>query len=156
MKTLKEAREELNMTQVEAAEYLGVSRRSYQTYENQQDRVHSLKYDYMLGRLRDVLEDENRRILTLEQIESGCAKVFSKYDVTYSYLFGSYAKGTAREESDVDLLVSADMNGLRFFELVEELRTTLRKPVDVLDLSQLSGNEALLDEILRDGIKIYG
>ncbi|MBQ5541963.1 MAG: nucleotidyltransferase domain-containing protein, partial [Erysipelotrichales bacterium] len=30
-------------------------------------------------------------------------------------LFGSYAKGTASDQSDVDLLVGADVRGLRFF-----------------------------------------
>ena len=45
---------------------------------------------------------------------------------------------------------------MRFFGLVEELRTALRKNVDVLDVNQLEGNLDLTKEILKDGIKIYG
>lgn len=72
------------------------------------------------------------------------------------YLFGSYAKGRATETSDVDILVSTSVTGLEFFGLVEELRVELHKKVDVLDKNQLTGNLELTEEILKDGIKIYG
>ena len=38
----------------------------------------------------------------------------------------------------------------------EELREELKKKVDVLDQKQLENNFQLANEILRDGIKIYG
>ena len=65
-------------------------------------------------------------------------------------------EGKATPVSDVDLLVSATVPGLRFFGMVEELRQRLGKKVDVLDQKQLTGNFELTSEILRDGIKIYG
>jgi predicted nucleotidyltransferase len=154
--TLKQARERLNMTQVEAAQYLGVSRRSYQTYENEPAYQNALKYKYLLNQIIELLENENKRILSLEEIKQGCEKVFSNYDVAFCYLFGSYAKGKAREDSDIDLLISTKLSGLEFFGLVEELRETLHKKVDVLDMKQLENNQELLYEILQDGIKIYG
>lgn len=154
--TLKQVREELNMTQIEASEFLGVSRRSYQSYENEGKYLDSIKYQFMLEKLLSILEDENKRILTIEEIKSRCESVFSRFDVSYCYLFGSYAKGTAREDSDVDLLISTNLSGLKFFGLVEELREALHKKVDVLDLSQLKNNTELVNEILNDGIKIYG
>jgi len=40
--------------------------------------------------------------------------------------------------------------------MVEELRTVLCKKVDVLDTKQLMNNLELTEEILKDGIKIYG
>ncbi len=154
--TLKEAREKLNMTQVEVANYFGVSRRSYQDYENNADHKDSIKYKFMLDKLREILEDEDKRILTVDEIQAGCEKVLAKYDVDYCYLFGSYAKGNAREDSDIDLLISTSITGLNFFALVEELREALRKKVDILDFKQLENNMYLLNEILKDGIKIYG
>ena len=78
------------------------------------------------------------------------------YDVGYCYLFGSYAKGKATEKSDVDLLVSTSVTGIRFYDLIEALREELGKKLDVLDLGQLSGNDELVNEILKDGIKVYG
>ena len=80
---------------------------------------------------------------------------FETYDVEYCYLFGSYARGEAIEKSDVDLLVSTSITGLKFYGLVERLRNSLNKKVDVLDINQLVNNKELLNEILKDGIKIY-
>ena len=82
--------------------------------------------------------------------------MFEKYDVNFCYLFGSYAKEKAKPTSDVDLLISVNVKGLKFYGLVEELRTALHKKVDVLDINQLKNNMELIQEILKDGIKIYG
>ena len=71
-------------------------------------------------------------------------------------MFGSYAKGKETPISDVDLLISANIKGLKFYGLVEELRTVLHKKVDVLDMNQLKENLELTEEILKDGVKIYG
>ena len=56
----------------------------------------------------------------------------------------------------MDLLISGEVDGLRFYGLVDTLREALNKKVDVLTPSQLTKNQQLLDEILRDGVKIYG
>ena len=45
---------------------------------------------------------------------------------------------------------------MRFYDLVEALRESLRKQVDVLNYEQLKDNPNLVNEILKDGIKIYG
>jgi len=77
-------------------------------------------------------------------------------DVNFCYLFGSYAKAKAKPTSDVDLLISANVKGLKFYGLVEEIRLKLNKKVDVLEINQLNNNIELTEEILKDGIKIYG
>lgn len=100
--------------------------------------------------------DEEHGILSMEDIIKKCADVFQDYNVNYCYLFGSYAKGKAGESSDVDLLISSDAKGLKFYEMVERLREALHKKVDALDHKQLLKNEALLNEVLKDGVKIYG
>ena len=82
--------------------------------------------------------------------------IFEEYNVNYAYLFGSYAKGKAKETSDIDILVSMPLNGLAFYELAERLRESLKKKIDLLDESQLENNTLLVKEILQDGIKIYG
>ena len=48
------------------------------------------------------------------------------------------------------------MKGLKFYGIVEKLRLALHKKVDVLNLDQLKDNLELTNEILRDGIRIYG
>ena len=154
---LKNIRLEKGLTQEQAANMLGISRRTYIKYENEETREKELKYKFMCQTLEDYgFIDETHGILTLDQIKAICAEIFEEYNVEYGYLFGSYAKGKAKEDSDVDFLVSIPTNGLQFFGLIETLREKLKKKVDVLDLGQLNNNMELVKEILRDGIKIYG
>ena len=157
MSAIKELRTEKKLTQQQAAELLGISLRSYKSYENDSDKVGTLKYNYILDKLNAINPiDEEHGILDLEYIKEKCDSVFSEYPVHYCVLFGSYAKGKAVGASDVDLLVSSDVKGLKFYGMVEKLRTSLHKKVDVLSLDQLKDNLELTDEILKDGIRIYG
>ena len=157
MMTLREIRKQANLTQAQAAERLGVSLRSYKTYEADQSKADTFKYRYMADRLAsETLVDEDHGILTIGDIEKACSEVFTQYPITWCYLFGSYAKGTATEKSDVDLAVSDSVDGLRFFGMVDALKTSLRKNVDVLTPEQLSKNPKLLNEVMQDGVKVYG
>jgi len=154
---IKELRTEKKLTQQQAAEILGISLRSYKSYENDADKVGTLKYNYIIVKLNEINPiDEEHGILELEYIKEKCGSVFSEYPVRYCILFGSYAKERATGTSDVDLLVSSDVKGLKYYGMVEKLRTALHKKVDVLSLEQLRDNLELTDEILRDGIRIYG
>ncbi|MBR3306738.1 MAG: helix-turn-helix domain-containing protein [Lachnospiraceae bacterium] len=156
MGAIKELRTEKKLTQQQVAQMLGISLRSYKSYENDEDKVGTLKYNYILDKLNAINPlDEEHGILELDIIKAKCGSVFSEYPVHYCVLFGSYAKGKAMETSDVDLLVSSDVKGLKFYGMVEKLRTALHKKVDVLSLEQLRVNLELTDEILKDGIRIY-
>ena len=157
MTELKELRIKKEMTQQQVAEMLGVSLRSYKSYENDECKSHTLKYKYMLEQLMKInVIDEEHGILTIESIQRKCTTILEQYNVKYCYLFGSYAKGKATSTSDVDLLISTDTKGLKFFGMVEDIRQALCKNVDVLDIKQLKDNMELTEEILKDGIKIYG
>jgi len=155
--TLRQLREAKGLTQKKCAEYLQIPLRTYKRYESDESRIDRIKYQFIIGRLNDYgLIDEEHGKLTIEQIKEICGAVFRSYQVEYCYLFGSYSKGTETEKSDVDLLVSMPVDGLKYFELVELLRENLKKKVDLLDVAQLNNNPVLLQEILRDGVKIYG
>lgn len=157
MSTIKDLRIEKKMTQLQVAEIVGISLRSYKSYENDEDKIGTLKYNYILDKLKAINPiDEEHGILDLEFIKEKCSSVFLEYSVHYCVLFGSYAKGKAKETSDVDLLISADIKGLKFYGMVENLRNVLHKKVDVLTLDQLRDNLELTGEILKDGIRIYG
>lgn len=145
------------MTQQQVADLMGISLRSYKMYENDENKKETIKYKYMLEELSKIDPvDEEHGIIDMEYIQKKCTEVFQRYDVHFCYLFGSYAKSKARPNSDVDLLISANVSGLKFYGLVEEIREALHKKVDILEINQLNGNLELTKEILKDGIKIYG
>ncbi len=157
MGTLKNLRNEKGLTQQQAADLASISIRSYKSYENDISKAGTLKYNYIVEKLTAFNPiDEDHGILSIEEIKKKCAVIFEDQEVHFCYLFGSYAKEKATPVSDVDLLISANIKGLKFFELVEKLRRTLHKRVDVLDINQLKNNLELTQEILKDGIKIYG
>lgn len=155
--TIKELRKSLGLTQKEVAQIVKIPLRTYKNYENDSDKTTSIKYEYIQKALEEYGRiDEEKGVLTLERIKNVIHSVVQNYEIEYCYLFGSYAKSTASEKSDVDLLISTKISGLEFFGLVEELRNTLKKKIDLLTLDQLKDNQALLNEILKDGIKLYG
>ncbi|MBR4781616.1 MAG: helix-turn-helix domain-containing protein [Lachnospiraceae bacterium] len=157
MTSLKRIRIEKHMTQQEVANRIGVSLRSYLSYENDESKEGTPKYRFILRELENIDPiDEEHGILSMKDIISICDSVFSKYNVEYCYLFGSYSKGKATEKSDVDLIISTTTTGLKYYELVEKLREKLHKKVDLLDVKQLLKNEELLSDVLKEGIKIYG
>lgn len=157
MKSLKEVRIRKKLTQKEVANLAGISLRSYKTYENDASKEGTFKYRYLIDLIeKTYLLDEEHGILEIDDIRTISAPILEKYGVDFCYLFGSYAKGTAGPGSDVDLLISGEVNGLRFFGLIEELREALHKKIDGLDINQLKDNLELVKEILKHGVKIYG
>jgi len=99
--------------------------------------------------------DETHGVLTLDEIKESVEEVLSEYPIDFVILFGSYARGEAIGRSDVDLLISTSVTGMKFFGIVERLRVKLKKKVDLLDLKQLNNNEKLLSNVLREGVRIY-
>ena len=78
--------------------------------------------------------------------------ILDKYQINRCYLFGSYARREPRENSDVDLLIDTDITGLKFFSLVEELRTSLHKKVDVVRIKALTADNDLVINVIKEGI----
>ncbi len=157
MSEIKKIRLEKKLTQKQVADFVGVSLRSYKSYENDKVKEGTIKYNYILEKLNNLNPiDEDHGILDMDFIKEKCKEVFDEYPVHYCILFGSYAKGKANESSDLDFLISSDLKGIKFYGLVEKLRLALHKRVDVLNLDQLKDNLELTNEILRDGIRIYG
>lgn len=154
---LKQLRKKNNFTQKQAADFLGVSLRSYIMYEKEESKVNSLKFNYMVDKLHEnSYIDEEHGLLTVDEIKNTVSDILKDYDVEYCYLFGSYAKNQANEKSDVDLLISTDISGLKYYGLVEKLRNGLHKKIDLLNINQLENNMELLNDVLKQGIKIYG
>lgn len=156
---LKQYRKELGVTIKEASSACNVPVRTYVRYENDNDYGNKLKRNQIYISLKNRFEiSEDKGLLSIEIIKDKVSRVLSKYidNVSFCYLFGSYAKGYAKETSDVDLCVSTTLTGLSFVGMIEELHMALNKNVDVLRLNDLKNNEELLKEIMKDGVKIYG
>ena len=73
-------------------------------------------------------------------LEEKRAYLAAEFGVKKIGLFGSYEKGTATAESDIDLVVEfAQPIGFRFFALAEYLEELLGAPVDILTPAGIEG-----------------
>ena len=151
MNELRQKRKQLGLTQIEAARACGVSRRTYQTYEEQQ--ILNATYEELCKRL----EDGGNYICNVKYIKHVCNEVFTTMypKVKAAYLFGSYARGEATGKSDIDILVVSEPMGMEFYGMVADLEEKLHKQVDLHTHKQLIRNEVFAEEVLKDGIKIY-
>ena len=158
--TLKETRNEYGLSQLEASKISNIPIRTYRRYENDESYGNSLKRKMIIELLDDSCAiTENKGILTIETIKEKLTTLFEntyKGEIDFCYLFGSYAKGLAKEDSDVDLYVSSSLTGFRLAGLMERIREMLHKRVDVIRSSELNNNIDLVNEIMKGGIKIYG
>ena len=98
----------------------------------------------------------NINIYTPMQIQNILYPVFSRYNVKKAILFGSYVKGTAAENSDVDIYVDSGLRGMAFFGLLEDVVTSLDKNVDLIDKVQILPDSEVDKEIQSTGVVIYG
>ena len=94
-------------------------------------------------------------MLTIDEIKTAVMKVGQKYHIKSAYLFGSYAKNQATEDSDVDIYVDSELSGLHFVGFIESLRLALGKNVDVLDSTHIENNSKIQHEIFQTGVLLY-
>ena len=153
---LKQLRQSLGLTQAQAAFFCGMPLRTYKNYENMDTKRTSIPYLFLLEKLSTYgYVDEEHGILSINDIQEKIRPIFDKYQVDFVFLFGSYARHQARENSDIDLFISTSETGLSFYGMIEDLRITLKKKIDLLSIDQLNNNLDLIKEIMKDGIKIY-
>lgn len=103
-------------------------------------------------------------VYSLDEIKKRVLPIIQKYNIPAMYLFGSYARGEAAEESDLDFLV--DTTGtcltslLRLGELYCDLETVFEKRIDLITVRAMMQNDAMesdrdfRDVVLRERVKL--
>ena len=79
-------------------------------------------------------------VYTLEEISRRVRPVAEKYHLKAVYVFGSYARGEAREDSDVDLLIDdtdSGLRGLAYGGLCYDLEEALEKEISFVTIDSL-------------------
>ncbi len=95
-------------------------------------------------------------ILTREQIQKIITDYFIQKPVKKVWLFGSYARGEADEESDLDVLITIENDkkvGLRYLAWHEEIEELIHKKVQVV--SDGSVSEYIRPFIEADKVLLY-
>lgn len=97
-----------------------------------------------------------QKIYTRQELAALVRPLMEKYRVEEAKLFGSYARGEADENSDIDLLLIGGQ-GFRpsdVFAFAEDLYEASGKAVDVYELREIGHGSALHQNILREGVPV--
>jgi predicted nucleotidyltransferase len=92
---------------------------------------------------------------TVDEIAKIVTPVAEEYGVERVYLFGSYARGVERPESDIDFRIDGGKlrTLFRLAEFYEELREHLNVPIDVLTTETL--DDDFLSYIRDEELLLY-
>ena len=103
-------------------------------------------------------------IYTLDEIKKRVFPIIQKYSIPAMYLFGSYARGEATEESDLDFLV--DTTGTNLTSLFAlgalycELEEVFHKKIDLITVRSVMQNvltesdRSFRDAVIRERVKL--
>ena len=94
-------------------------------------------------------------IRTISDAQSALTPVFDRYGISRAVLFGSVAKGTATQKSDLDILVDSKLRGLKFVGFMEAVRQAVGMPVDIFDVRHIEKGSKIDREICSTGVTIY-
>ena len=98
----------------------------------------------------------NDKVFTITDIKALVKPIDEKYNVDEIYLFGSYARDEADQNSDLDFLVFGGQNFklTMIFSLAEELRAILNKKVDVFEINEINQDSEFYKTIMKERLRV--
>jgi len=96
------------------------------------------------------------KVLSLQEIAEIVKPIAEEYGVEEIYLFGSYARGEASQDSDLDFLVFGGslFKLTRICSLAEDLRTAFGKDVDVFEIHEVNADSEFYDNVMKERLKV--
>lgn len=90
----------------------------------------------------------------LERYQQLIVPVLKRYMIKRAAIFGSFAKGDANRNSDVDILIEPDKGFtiFKFLELEQEIATLINRKVDLVEYSAIKSS--IREEVLTSAINI--
>jgi predicted nucleotidyltransferase len=104
-------------------------------------------------------------IYTIDELKRMIAPIAVKYDLPAVYVFGSYARGDATDQSDIDVLI--DKTGSKVISLFDmgglfnELNESLGKGVDLVTLDALEQDDVkrrtpwFAENLRKEAVMVY-
>ena len=95
-------------------------------------------------------------MLTVVELEDFIKQLLRRYQAEYALLFGSYARGDATSDSDIDVVVAGGpaFRKMNIFAFAEDLREMTGKAVDVFELSEINEGTPFYQSVMTEGVRI--
>ena len=93
------------------------------------------------------------KIYTIEELKNMLKDIFKKFAIKKAILFGSYAKNTPTEKSDIDLVIDSEgkLLNIYFYGLLEDLVQKLQKNVDLFEITEIQKGSRIYKDIENEG-----
>jgi len=96
-------------------------------------------------------------MITLNELTDILLPVIEESPIKKVIVFGSYARGDATNDSDIDIVIDSDgkLNGMNFFIYADKLAKALPVKSDIFESIEIKKPSSLYTRILNEGIVIY-
>jgi len=96
-------------------------------------------------------------MLNLNDIRQCIEPILSDSPIYVVTVFGSFARGTNHDNSDVDIIIDSrgELKGIDFFIWADKIAQTLPVKSDIFEAREIKVNSKLKSRIDREGVVIY-
>ncbi len=96
------------------------------------------------------------KMMSFDEIVYIVKPIADRYKIKEIYLFGSYARKEATEDSDLDFLVYGgdDFKLTRILSFAEELREAFNKDVDVFEIREVNKDSDFYNTVMREKVLV--
>ena len=94
--------------------------------------------------------------LSLSEVKAVVKELLKRYHAEYALLFGSYARGDATPDSDIDIIIvcGKDFVPRNIFALAEDLREMTGRNADVFEMREVNTGTPFYESVMKEGIRI--
>ena len=94
---------------------------------------------------------------SIDEIRQRLIPIFKSSSIYRAILFGSYSKGTASTNSDIDIVIDSrgEIRGIDFYGVLDEIVEALNMDVDLFEASEIRAGTPIHDEIFQQGVILY-
>ena len=96
-------------------------------------------------------------MMTLNELTDILLPVIEESPIKKVTVFGSYARGDATDDSDIDIVIDSGgkLNGMNFFIYADKLAEALPVKSDIFESIEIKKPSSLYTRILNEGVVIY-
>jgi predicted nucleotidyltransferase len=97
------------------------------------------------------------KIYSIDELRSALKPIFAQYPIYSAILFGSYARGEATEQSDIDIVIDShrELLDIRFYGVLEDITEKLAKPIDLFEACGIQNPSPIYSIIEKEGVSLY-
>ena len=104
------------------------------------------------------MENKNVSLDIIDIVKKYINEISKEFEIKEAYLFGSYAKGTNHEDSDIDVAVIVDSSDNAFDIMVALMKLTknidLRIEPHPIKIADFEEGNPFVEEIKNTGLKV--